>query len=293
MLGGLRVLRRGMGGSTRFSRPSPLRVALASAVIYAKDVIAYYSLGGFVLVRLSVPLFMVATAWAIDRVTGGGGLVAKLGYEDYVAYVALGFAFFGLMTTTLFEVGERIHREMVQGTLEVLLAAPASRAAWLAGTALGSLAISLVDMTLVILYYIALFGAGSIHLGLIHHAAAVVLLGVAGMMGLGVLLAGLIVNLKEPHAFNVLMTPFLMLLSGMMFPVEALPSLVSWASQLIPLTHAIESLRLVLLQGSTIGEVSGLLGILAGQGLIYGVLGYIVFKAQESRARRSGGLGKF
>ncbi|MCE4603128.1 MAG: ABC transporter permease [Desulfurococcales archaeon] len=274
-----------MGGYT----PSKLQVLRASLASYARDVLALYSAWGFVLVRLSVPVFMVATAWALSKIASPSGLVASLGYGDYVGYVALGFAFFTMLTTTLFEVGERIHREMVQGTLETVLLTPASRLAWLIGGALGSLLISLVDVALVIVYYVALFG-GEVYLGGAPYALAGLLLSLAGMMGMGIALAGLVVNLKEPHAFNVMLTPFLMLLSGMMFPVEALPEPVEAVSRLIPVTHGIEVVRSSLLQGESASQLLWILGL---EALVYTMVGYMVFRLLEARARRLGGLGSF
>lgn len=274
-----------MGGYT----PSRLQVLRASLRAYARDVLALYSAWGFMLVRLSVPVFMIATAWALSRIASPGGLVAGLGYGDYVGYVALGFAFFSMLTATLFEVGERVHREMVQGTLETVLLTPASRLAWLIGGALGSLAISLLDVALVILYYVSFFG-GSIHVAGIPYAALALVLSLAGMTGMGIALAGLVVNLKEPHAFNVMLTPFLMLLSGMMFPAEALPGPLYTLSRLIPVTHGIEAVRSSLLLGAT---DPGPLIVLGLEALAYTVLGLAVFRLLEARARRGGGLGTF
>ncbi|MEB3861928.1 MAG: ABC transporter permease [Desulfurococcales archaeon] len=274
-----------MGGYT----PSKLQVLRASLSAYARDVLALYSAWGFILVRLSVPVFMVATAWALSKIASPSGLVASLGYVDYVGYVALGFAFFTMLTTTLFEVGERIHREMVQGTLETVLLTPASRLAWLIGGALGSLMISMADVALVTVYYVTLF-RGEVHLGGAPYALAGLLLSLAGMTGMGIALAGIVVNLKEPHAFNVMLTPFLMLLSGMMFPVEALPGPVEAVSRLIPVTHGIEVVRSSLLQGE---PAIHLLGILALEAIAYTVVGYTVFRLLEARARRLGGLGSF
>lgn len=278
-----------MAGSTR----SSLRVLAASMRTYALDVLALYSTWGFILVRLSVPAFMIATAWALSRIASPGSLLSGLGYTDYTGYVALGIAFYSMLTATLFEVGERLHRELVQGTLETLLVTPAGRAPWLLGNALGSLAISLIDVILVALYYWLVFGLDKLHPEGVPGAALAVLLGLAGMTGLGVLLAGIVLNLKEPHAFNVMLTPFLMLLSGMMFPVGVLPQPLREAAGLLPLTHAIEAVRRSLLQGHTISMIQPLLEALAVQAVVYLALGLLVFRVLESWARRSGGLVKY
>ncbi len=278
-----------MAGSTR----SSLRILAASLRTYALDVLALYSTWGFILVRLSVPAFMIATAWALSKIASPSGMLAEMGYTDYTGYVALGIAFYSMLTATLFEVGERLHRELVQGTLETVLVTPAGRAPWLLGNALGSLMISLVDVILVAVYYWLAFGLDSLHAEGLPGAVLAALLGLAGMTGLGVLLAGLVINLKEPHAFNVMLTPFLMLLSGMMFPVEALPPALREASGLLPITHAIEAVRRSLLLGHTPDVIQPLLETLAVQAVVYLLLGLAVFRTLEAWARRSGGLVKY
>ncbi|GBF09985.1 ABC transporter, permease protein [Aeropyrum pernix] len=288
-------MRRSTGGSTlsREDLTAWVRVLLASAVVYAKDLLALYSTWGFMLVRLSVPMFMIATAWALSRLSGGMSPFEALGYSDYVAFVAIGFSLYSLLTATLFDVGERLHRELVQGTLEAILVTPASRFSWLFGNALGSLGVSLLDLVIILAYYTIIFGSASLHLEAAPQAAAVLALGFIGMVGMGLLLGGIIVNLKEPHAFNVMLTPFLMLLSGMMFPVEVLPSPLDTAAELIPLTLTLEAVRSLLLKGGGISSVEGLLVKLAIEAVVYTLAGYMVFKTLEERARRSGGLTKF
>ena len=273
--------------------PSRLRVFTASMRVYAADLIALYGLWGFLLVRMSIPAFMIATAWGISRIASPSSLTASLGYLDYTAYAALGFAFFGMLAATLFDAGEKLHREMVQGTLEIVMATPASRAAWLLGNAAGGLMLSLVDVALVIVYYTAVFGSESFNLAGAPLAAVSVAIGVVAMTGLGILLGGLVINLKEPHAFNVLLTPFIMLLSGMMFPVEILPQPLAVASQALPLTHVIESVRASLLRGAGFWEIAPHLGILAVEAVIYSVAGYALFTALERRALKNGDLVKY
>ncbi len=281
---------RGGDGSIHFRF---IRVLVASLRTYAKDLLAYYSSWGFLLVRLSIPLFMIATAWALARIASPGGLVYGLGYTDYIGFVALGFAFFSMLTTTLFEVGEKMHRELVQGTLEIVLVTPASRAAWLAGNALGSLMVSFIDVVLVIAYYAGIFGMERISIGMIPHALLGILLGVMGMMGMGLILGGIVINLKEPHAFNVLLIPFLILLTGMMFPVEALPDGLQQLSKAIPLTHSIEIAREAVLKATPLWMLEGKVKTLVVQAITYTTVGYIVFKILEDRARKTGNLIKF
>lgn len=277
----------------RSTRSSWLRVFAASTVTYAKNMLAYYGRWGFVLVRLSVPAFMIATAWALSRIASGSSLVVSLGYPDYTAYVAMGYAFTGVLFTTVFHVGEKLHDELVQGTLETVLVTPASRLAWLLGSAFGNLLVSLVDVAMVTAYYTALFETRGLHLGMAHHAVAAIALGILGLVGMGLMMAGIIVNLKEPHGFSVLLTPFLMLLSGMMFPVEILPHPLNAVSQLLPLTHTLTLLRNSILLGTPLTRQMGTVEILIVESAAYMAAGYVVFTALESRARRTGTLVKF
>jgi len=64
-----------------------------------------------------------------------------------------------------------------------------------------------------------------------------------------------------------------MLLSGFMFPFEAMPRPAQWLSQCLPLTHFLRIVRGVVLKGSVLGDLTGELAWLAA------ILGALVLLA--------------
>jgi ABC-2 type transport system permease protein len=58
--------------------------------------------------------------------------------------------------------------------------------------------------------------------------------------------------------------PLPILLSGFMFPWEAMPQAAQVLSQALPLTHFLRIIRGIALKGSTLAEVAGELAWMAG-----------------------------
>ena len=112
-----------------------------------------------------------------------------------------------------------------------------------------------------------------------------------GVSGFGLLvgtttLLGTEANLVGNLAFNALL-----LFCGVNFPVEALPQVWQRLTQLLPLTHGLSATRL-LFDGQLEG-VPGLLAIELLIGMLYAVVGYLLFAVVERTARAQGTLDLF
>jgi ABC-2 type transport system permease protein len=82
---------------------------------------------------------------------------------------------------------------------------------------------------------------------------------------------------------------FLLIFTGANVPLDALPDWMSTVAQGLPFTHAIEAAR-QLAAGSSLADVSGLIGAELLIGAVYGVLGYTVLRWFEHQARWHGTL---
>jgi ABC-2 type transport system permease protein len=83
-----------------------------------------------------------------------------------------------------------------------------------------------------------------------------------------------------------------MIVCGVNFPIEALPGWVQTASRYLPMTHGLLAVR-ALVEGSTYADVWSLIGKEALVGLVYAVIGYVVFVWQLAQARRDGKVELF
>jgi len=148
-----------------------------------------------------------------------------------------------------------IVRERERGNLELLITTPVRRSELMVGKVLPYVAIGLVQVDLVLVLGVALFGV-PLHGSLLDlHLAA--LLFVSASLALGLLISTL--ARTQFQAFQVTMFTFLpsMLLSGFMFPFEGMPRPAQALAEILPLTHFVRLSRGILLRDATLAEMRG------------------------------------
>jgi len=169
---------------------------------------------------------------------------------DYVApaYIAfLGFFFVFLLTCVSFL------RERSQGTMERLLATPASRLEIVMGY-IGGLSLFALIQVAVILFFtvwaIQIHYMGSLWLLFL----VVALLAIVGV-SLGILCSTFARNEFQVVQFIPLIIIPQALLSGLVWPIEEMPSYLQPFAYLMPLTYANRALRDVMLKGWGLAEI--------------------------------------
>lgn len=133
-----------------------------------------------------------------------------------------------------------INFELRLGSLERLLLAPVSLRAVLLGKVLGGAAFGLIMATVVSLG--AMLALGVFQVSLLH-LALIVVLSLVVFSSLGALLC---VSVKEVFEAQTLLNlpRFLMIfLSGVVYPVSAMPSGLRCVAYLLPLTYTVDGLR--------------------------------------------------
>jgi ABC-2 type transport system permease protein len=65
----------------------------------------------------------------------------------------------------------------------------------------------------------------------------------------------------------VLLMPIVML-SGMLFPIESMPRVLQWVSAVMPPRYYIEAMRKLMIMGVGIGEVAREVAVLAGMTVV-------------------------
>ena len=75
----------------------------------------------------------------------------------------------------------------------------------------------------------------------------------------------------------VLLMPIVML-SGMLFPIESMPTILQWLSAIVPPRYYIEAMRKLMIMGVGLGEVMREITILSGMTLLLLVISLAKFK---------------
>ena len=77
--------------------------------------------------------------------------------------------------------------------------------------------------------------------------------------------------------------------SGVVIPTSSLPPVLSWVSQVIPVTHGLAAAR-ASFAGAGLAEVGGLILTELLIGITYALVGAVLFRVVEAQAKRLGNL---
>ena len=144
------------------------------------------------------------------------------------------------------------------GSLERLLLAPVRLPALLAGKVLGGVTFGLTVTLIVLFIVLILFGADSANWLLL---ALALLLSAAAFSALGAFVSVAVKEVFEAQTLaNFIRFP-MMFLGGVFVPVESLSPVLQVIARALPLTYAVEALRLALSGGSLAGAALDLLAL--------------------------------
>ena len=172
---------------------------------------------------------------------------------EFIDYFAPGIVSYSIMMVTvmisiILFVGERR-----DGTLQRLLISPASETEIVIGYAMAFGVIGLIQSVVILSAAVLIFDvniAGSVFLALF-----VVILLAIGHQGLGILLSSAAKNELQAIQFIPLIVFPSVLLAGLFWPVESIPSFLQPLAYVIPLKYGIDAERSIMLRGWGIAEV--------------------------------------
>ncbi|MBN8483103.1 MAG: ABC transporter permease [Xanthomonadales bacterium] len=164
------------------------------------------------------------------------------------------------MTMVIF-TAMAIVRERERGNMEMLIATPLSSAELTLGKVLPYIGIGLVQVTLILVLGLVVFGVpvrGSL---LAVYGASLAYIGAT-------LALGILISTIAKTQFQAMQMAFFLflpqiLLSGFMFPYDGMPRPAQWLSEVFPLTHFLRLIRGVMLRGAGLGELWPSLAALA------------------------------
>ncbi len=156
-----------------------------------------------------------------------------------------------------------IVREKEKGTMEVLLVSPVRPLMVLLAKAIPYLVLAFGILIVILL--MARYVLGVPLQGSLVWILAVSTLYILLALSLGLLISNIAKTQLVALLLSamVLLIPVLML-SGMMFPIESMPAILQWISIVIPPRYYIEAMRKLMIMGVGIGEVAKEITILAG-----------------------------
>jgi ABC-2 type transport system permease protein len=170
-----------------------------------------------------------------------------------------------------------IVREKEVGTMEVLLASPMKPIYIIIAKVVPYFVLSLVNLTTILL--LSVFVLGVPISGSLFWLVVASILFIITALSFGVLVSTLVSSQVAAMLISsmVMMMP-VMLLSGMIFPVNNMPKILQWLSFVIPARWFIEAVRKLMIQGVDVVFVTKELLVLTGMTLFLMVVSLKKFK---------------
>jgi ABC-2 type transport system permease protein len=196
--------------------------------------------------------------------------------DAYAPVLEVVFAFFFtfLLTSVAFL------RERSSGTLDRLMASPATRLEVLLGYLLGFVGFALLQSLIILAYAVWVLHVGIA--GPVWVVLLVIVLLVVGSVNLGIALSFYARNELQVVQFIPLVLLPQIFLGGLFWPVQTLWAPLRWLSQGFPLTHAAVALRDVFIAGSGFADVGGRLLALFAFAVAMVALGVLALREQRA-----------
>jgi drug efflux transport system permease protein len=201
-----------------------------------------------------------ARAAAIARAAGGGKPAVNVRVRPWYnpglrssVYIVPGIVGVLLSLTLVLITSVAIVRERERGTLEQLIVTPIDKTSLMLGKMLPFLLIGYVQITVILGLGRLLFRVpmlGSLSLLYLFSLAFIV-----ASLALGLLLSTLVRSQVQAMQLSFMYLLPNILLSGFMFPRQAMPAAAQWIGAALPLTYFLTILRGVLLKGTGFAEL--------------------------------------
>ncbi|HEX8904668.1 MAG TPA: ABC transporter permease [Longimicrobiaceae bacterium] len=181
-------------------------------------------------------------------------------------YIVPGLVGVLLSMTMILITSLAITRERERGTLEQLIVTPIGKTSMMLGKILPFVLVGYVQMTVILVLGWILFGVPV--RGSIPALYSVSLLFVLANLGLGLFVSTVARTQAQAMQLSFMLLMPNILLSGFMFPREAMPRVMQWISTALPLTHYLRVLRGILLKGTGLGDLWSEAAILAAMAVV-------------------------
>jgi ABC-2 type transport system permease protein len=219
------------------------------------------------------------------KATGG-----HLDVERATATLLIGAVIWSYLGIIFEILTETVAWERWEGTIEYTFMAPLARAVHLGGTGLFAVLYGVARTALLFLVVALFFG---LHFHQADFGAALVLLAVASVSFVGVGMVTAVLPLISPEKgaqLGFIAQGFLLVVSGVYYPVSVLPQWMQWLSKISPATYALRGIRSAVLDGAGLGALWPDLWPLLVLGVVAIPLGLAVFRTGERYAKRHGKL---
>lgn len=208
---------------------------------------------------------------------------------DYFSFVLIGLAFTGFLGLSLSGFAQSIREGQMMGTLEIMLLSPTRLSAILLSSSVWGYVMTTFRVVIYLIVGVLVFGAS---LGQANYGTAilVMLLSIASFSGIGIISASFVLLTKKGDPIAWALGGASSLLAGVYYPISVLPDWLEPISRFLPLTYALDAMRLAMLKGQTLYELRFDLLILLAFTFVLTPISFLIFRLALKRAKKEGSL---
>ena len=209
---------------------------------------------------------------------------------DLVLFLLLGTLVWAYLSAVLDDISLVVTWERWEGTIEHTLMAPVPRWVHLVGMSVFGVLHAIVRTLLIFAIALPFFAVDFSQADWLA-AVVVIVIGSVSIAGLGIL-AGVLPLLYPERGtqMSFMVQAVVLLISGVYYSVEVLPGWLQVFSYASPATYILDGIRGAIIEGDSIGEMAGTLGVLAVFGALLVPFSVAVFALAERWAKRTGKL---
>ena len=216
----------------------------------------------------------------------------KINTNFFILYLLIGTAVWSYLSVTFDGVTDIINMERWEGTIEYTFMAPISRFTHMIGSCMYAVVHGLLFTILQLLIVGVFFHIDLSHANFVT-AIVILLLGSISFIGFGIATAVLpLLYTEKGMQMSFIVRAVILLVSGVYYPVEALPQWMHPIAYASPATYVIEGLRAALMRNQPIWspEILSYIWPLLLTGIISIPVGIYIFGIAERYAKKTGKL---
>ena len=202
-------------------------------------------------------------------------------HSEFARYLMASYSCMGVVSACLFGIGMGISMERAQGWLELKLASPMPRLAYLVAKIVSSATFALIIAAALVALAVTIGGV-RVSAAEVAHLFGIVVAGSLPFAAMGLLLAVLLPATSAPGVINLIYLP-MSFASGFWMPVSYLPHWLQRIAPALP-TYHLGQLGLNVIGAAQPGSMATHWQALAGYTLVLFGAAWIIFTRQEAKA---------
>jgi ABC-2 type transport system permease protein len=234
--------------------------------------------------------FNVASSYFLSRLFGQAMIPQLEQYGgDYFSFVLIGIAFTSYLGLSLSNFAESVREGQMTGTLEIMLLSPTRLSAILFSSSLWPYLLTTINVVVYLIFGALIFGF-SVSQANFLTTIVVLILSIASFSGIGILSAAVVLVVKKGDPITWIFGGISTLLAGVYYPISVLPGWLTPLSHILPMTYALDAMRLAMLKGYSLYEVRLDIMVLLGFTLVLTPIAFFAFRKALKRAKMEGSL---